>query len=102
MKEMQKEVDDWLQQYTVSYWKPLEILARLTEETGEVARELNHMFGAKKKKSTEDSAELSQEIADVIYTLICLANSQKIDLDDAWKKMMEKYRSRDKERYERK
>lgn len=101
-KKNQKDVDKWISQYKLGYFKPLEILARLTEEVGEVARELNHKFGPKKKKATEESAELSEELADVIYTVICLANSQNIDLDKAWKKMMKKLYTRDKERWEKK
>ncbi len=102
LKDLQKQVDAWVQQYKVPYWQPLEILARLTEETGELARELNHIFGPKQKKPTEDKQELSLEIADIFFNLICLANSQKIDLDEAWNKMMHKYNTRDQERFERK
>ena len=102
LKQNQKDVADWIGQYKLGYFKPLEILARLTEEVGEVARELNHMFGPKKKKPTEDKAELELELADVIYTVICLANSQKIDLDHAWKRMLDKLNSRDKNRWEKK
>ena len=58
LKEIQKQVDDWVKQYTIEYFKPLEILARLTEETGELARELNHRFGPKKKKATEEIKEV--------------------------------------------
>jgi NTP pyrophosphatase (non-canonical NTP hydrolase) len=102
LKQNQKEVDDWIGQYKLGYFKPLEILARLTEEVGEVARELNHMFGPKKKKPGEVEAHLEEELADVIYTVVCLANSQKIDLDKAWKRMMAKYNFRDKDRWEKK
>lgn len=102
LKKIQKEVDDWISQYKLGYFKPLEILARLAEEVGEVARELNHMFGPKKKKATEDKGDLEMEMADVIYTVVCLANSQGIDLDKAWKKMMKKINSRDKNRWEKK
>ncbi len=102
LKKIQKEVDDWIGQYKLGYFKPLEILARLAEEVGEVARELNHMFGPKKKKATEDKGDLEMEMADVIYTVVCLANSQGIDLDKAWKKMMKKINSRDKNRWEKK
>lgn len=102
LKKIQKEVDDWISQYKLGYFKPLEILARLAEEVGEVARELNHMFGPKKKKVTEDKGDLEMEMADVIYTVVCLANSQGIDLDKAWKKMMKKISSRDKNRWEKK
>ena len=102
MKKYQKEVDDWISQYKLGYFKPLEILARLTEEVGEVAREINHMFGPKKKKPTEAKADLAMELGDVIYTVVCLANSLDIDLDKAFEKVMHKINSRDKDRWERK
>ena len=102
LKQKQKDVDEWISQYKLGYFKPLEILARLTEEVGEVARELSHMFGPKKKKVTEAKANLEEELADVIYTVICLANSQNIDLDRAWKKVMKKLNTRDKDRWEKK
>ena len=102
LKKIQKDVDDWIGQYKIGYFKPLEILARLIEEVGETARELNHMFGPKKKKLTEDKADLEGELADVIYTVVCLANSQNIDLDHAWKEMMNKLNTRDKDRWEKK
>ena len=80
LTKIQKEVDDWVTQYKIGYFKPLEILARLTEETGELAREVNHRFGPKKKKSTEDKKELNDEMADIIFTLCCLANSLNISI----------------------
>lgn len=102
LKQNQKDVDDWISQYKLGYFKPLEILARLTEEVGEVARELNHMFGPKKKKTTEAKADLEEELGDVIYTVICLANSLNLDLDRSWKKVMRKLNTRDKDRWEKK
>lgn len=99
MKEYQKQVDNWITKDTSGYWKPLEILARLVEEVGELAREVNHRFGPKKKKEYEDNKELGDEIADIIMTLICLANSQGIDIDKHFKKMMQKLNSRDKDRW---
>ncbi len=102
LKNIQKEVDVWVQQYKIGYWQPLEILARLTEETGELAREVNHRFGPKKKKSSEDLNELADEIGDIIFTLACLANSKNIDLDEAFKRTMNKYYGRDKDRWEKK
>lgn len=102
MKSIQKQVDDWVKQYKIGYFKPLEILARLTEETGELAREINHCFGPKQKKSTEETKEIGDEIADIIFTLACLANSLEINLDEAFKRVMSKYTQRDKERYARK
>ena len=102
LKEIQKEVDEWVSQYKMGYWKPHDNLAHLTEELGELAREINHRFGPKKKKDTEEDNEISDEIADIIFTLVCLANSQNIDLDLAFEKKMEKSYTRDKDRFEKK
>lgn len=102
MKKIQKQVDDWVQQYKVPYWQPLEIMARITEEVGELARELNHRFGPKKKKSQEDKKEVGEEIGDVIFSLACLANSLNIDLEKSFDEVMEKCYSRDKERFDKK
>ncbi len=101
-KKIQKEVDDWVGQYKLGYFKPFENLARLTEEVGEVAREINHQFGPKKKKVTEDKGDLEEELGDIIYTIVCLANSLNIDLDRAFKKVMKKVYSRDRDRWEKK
>jgi NTP pyrophosphatase (non-canonical NTP hydrolase) len=100
--EIQKEVDGWIGQYKLGYFKPLEILARLAEEVGEVARELNHRFGPKKKKASELTNDLDEELGDVIYTVVCLANSLNIDLDKAFQKVMKKLNTRDKDRWEKK
>lgn len=101
MKQVQKQVDEWVKQYRVPYWQPLEIMARITEEMGELARELNHRYGPKKKKSTEDTREICEEIGDIVFSLACLANSLELDIEDGFKKVMEKYRARDGERFER-
>ena len=90
LKEIQEEVDKWIKQYKIQYWKPHEILARITEETGELAREINHIYGPKQKKSTEDVKELSDEIADIIFSLSCLANSLNLNLDESFKRVMDK------------
>lgn len=102
MKEIQKQVDEWAQQWKVPYWQPLEMMARLTEETGELAREVNHRFGPKKKKSTEENKEVGDEISDIIFTVCCLANSLNIDLDESFSRAMDKLYGRDKDRYEKK
>ncbi len=102
MKERQREVDEWVKQYKMGYWKPLEILARLTEETGELARELNHRFGPKKKKDSEDTKDLEDEMADIVFTLCCLANSLDLDLDKGFERTMDKCYGRDKDRWEKK
>jgi len=102
LRDLQDEVDRWTSQFEPQYWQPHEILARLMEETGELAREVNHLYGPKKKKDSEDERELGDEIGDIIFTLCCLANSRGINLDDAWKRVMDKCYHRDNNRYERK
>jgi NTP pyrophosphatase (non-canonical NTP hydrolase) len=102
LKGIQKEVDLWIKQFKLGYFKPLEILARLMEEVGELAREINHQFGPKKKKVFEKDNNLGDEIADIIFTLACLANSLGIDLEKAFKRVINKYNQRDTDRWERK
>lgn len=102
LKEIQKQVDDWVLQYKVPYWPVFEQLARLTEEVGELARELNHRYGSKPKKPSEELKELDDELADVIFTVVCMANSQGIDLDAGFKRVMDKCYGRDKDRFEKK
>mgnify|MGYP001570392608 CR=1 FL=1 len=100
--ELQQQVDEWAKQFKVPYWKPLEILARLTEETGELAREVNHRFGPKKKKPDEKPEDIGNEICDIVVTLVCLANSQGINLDEAWRATVDKLYKRDNARFEKK
>ena len=100
-KNAQKQVDNWVKQYKAGYWPPLDNLARLVEEVGEVARVLNHRFGSKPKKETEDEQDLGEELADVLFSVICIANSQNIDLDEAFEKVMAKCNGRDKDRFEK-
>lgn len=97
--EAQKEVDGWISQFKEGYWKPLSMLARITEEVGELARELNHRFGEKPKKPSEGESDVGEEIADVMFVLLALANSLHIDMDEAFGRVMEKYRTRDGERW---
>lgn len=102
MKDYQKQVDDWVNQYKIGYFKPLEIMARLTEEAGELAREVNHRYGPKQKKETEDKKEIEDEIADIIFTLVCLANSLELNIDKGFSRVMAKCYGRDKDRWEKK
>ena len=99
---IQREVDGWISQFQEGYFAPLPMLARLTEEVGELARVIMHRFGGKKPKPGEDPGDLGEEIADAMFVLVCLANSQKIDLDEAFAKMMRKIRERDADRWTRK
>lgn len=102
LKDIQKDVDNWVSQYKISYFKPLEIMGAITEEVGELAKEINNRFGPRTKKSSEDTNEISEEIADIIFNLTCMANSNNLDLDEAWKKKMDKQYGRDKNRFEKK
>src|SRR6058998_625463 len=101
-RDAQQAVDRWIGQYKEGYFPPLTILARLTEEVGELAREINHRFGAKPKKASEAEGSLALELADILFVVICLANSQGIDLDDAFRAMMQQVTSRDAARWTRK
>ena len=101
-QEAQATVDRWISQYKEGYFAPLAILARLTEEVGEVAREVNHRFGQKPKRPEEPEGDLAMELADVLFVTICLANSQHIDLDQAFDRMMQKVTTRDADRWTRK
>lgn len=99
LRQAQAAVDRWIRGFEEGYWPPLSILARLTEEVGELARELNHRYGSKPKKTAEPEADLALEIADVLFVLISLANSQGIDLGHALGQVLEKYDARDGDRW---
>ena len=101
-KDAQQEVDSWVQEYKVPYWSPLSQFARLAEEVGELGRLLNHLYGDKPKKQEEAEQELPKELMDVMFTCICLANAHSVDLDEEFRKVMEKCRTRDKDRFEKK
>ncbi|MCX6795144.1 MAG: nucleotide pyrophosphohydrolase [Candidatus Falkowbacteria bacterium] len=102
MNRIQKVVDEWVSQpqHKVKYFPPFELCAQLSEEIGEVAREVAHLYGYKKKKEGEKTDGLEGEIGDVLFVLACLANSQGIDLDEAFNKSVEKKNQRDKHRFE--
>lgn len=103
LNDIQKDVNEWTSQFEPQYWPPYQILARLMEETGEVSREINHLYGVKKKKLDEKNNSLGQEITDIMFTLVCLANSHEIDLQKEWEQMkIEKLYDRDKDRYDKK
>ena len=102
LRDAQQTVDRWIGQYKEGYFSPLTNLARLTEEVGELAREINHRFGEKTKRTDEAEGSVAMELADVLFVVICLANSQGIDLDEAFAAMMRKVTSRDADRWTRK
>src|ERR1700742_4313182 len=102
MEKYQKEIDDFVQAYAEPYWPPLSQFARIAEEVGELGRILNHLYGSKPKKSTESVQEVGEEIADILFSLICLANSHSINLDREMDKVIAKSKNRDKDRFSKK
>jgi NTP pyrophosphatase (non-canonical NTP hydrolase) len=102
LQDAQRRVDAWVAQFEEGYFDPLTNLARLAEEVGELAREVNHRFGRKPKKPEEPAGDLAMEMADILFVLICMANREGIDLDEAFERMMEKVESRDEKRWTKK
>ncbi|MEX0907875.1 MAG: nucleotide pyrophosphohydrolase [Gemmatimonadota bacterium] len=101
ISEAQHAVDAYIGQFAEGYWPPLTNLARLVEEVGELARELNHRYGHKTKKPGEPEQDLALELADILFVVIAIANEQKIDLEDAFRRVLEKYDLRDADRWTR-
>ena len=98
---MQQEVDEYIQQFKVGYFSPLAQMARLTEEVGELAREVNHTYGEKSKKASEPVNSVAEELGDVLFVTMIMANSLNIDLTEVFEKNMEKFNQRDHNRFER-
>ncbi|PWI57096.1 nucleotide pyrophosphohydrolase [Sulfoacidibacillus thermotolerans] len=99
---LQREVDDYISQFEVGYFKPMTLVVRLAEELGELAREVNHSYGEKPKKATEPDGDIALELGDLLFVLICLANSLGIDLTEAHDAVIEKFQTRDRDRFTRK
>ena len=100
--DAQTRVDAWISRFEEGYFDPLTNLARLAEEVGELAREVNHRFGRKTKKPDEPDGYMAMEMADILFVLICMANREGIDLDEAFGRMMAKVETRDENRWTRK
>lgn len=94
-------MDEYISQFREGYFPPLVNLARLTEEVGELARELNHRFGPKTKKADEPEGDIALELGDILFVLVVLANQMEIDLGTALERTLDKYRVRDADRWER-
>ena len=99
IKEAQQIVDDWIKAHGVRYFNELTNMAILTEEVGELARIISRKYGEQSFKAGENADKLSDEMADVLFVLICLANQTGIDLTKALEKNLEKKTSRDKKRH---
>lgn len=99
IQEAQQKVDGWIRSTGVRYFSELTNMAILTEEVGEVARLMSRMYGDQSFKETEKNKELSDELADVLWVLICIANQTGVDLQAALEKNFEKKNSRDASRH---
>lgn len=97
--EAQKIVDDWIKTYGKRYFNELTNMAILTEEVGEVARIISRKYGEQSFKESDKTKELSDELADVLWVLICIANQTGVNLTEALKKNIEKKTERDKTRH---
>jgi len=100
LEEAQKLVDDWIKTVGVRYFSELTNTAMLMEEVGEVARIMARRYGDQSFKKSDEAVDLADEMADVLFVLICLANQTGINLTDALERNLEKKNSRDKERHQ--
>lgn len=98
---VQKRVDGYISQFQEGYFEPMTLVVRLTEELGELAREINHHYGEKPKKANEPDGDIALELGDLLFVISCLANRLEIDLDDAFHRVMDKFETRDKDRWTR-
>ena len=96
----QRQVDQWIQEVGVRYFSELTNLAQLVEEVGELSRIVSRTYGDQSFKKGEQSSDLSDELADVLFVIICLANQTGVDLTDALRRNLAKKTQRDKERHQ--
>jgi NTP pyrophosphatase (non-canonical NTP hydrolase) len=99
IKQAQETIDNWIKTHGVRYFSELTNMAILTEEVGEVARIISREYGEQSKKQNENNLDLSNELADVLFVVICLANQTGIDLTEALEKNLAKKTDRDSQRH---
>ncbi len=99
LSEAQKQVDEWIKTYGVRYFSELTNMAILTEEVGELARIIARKYGDQSFKKSDENANLADEMADVLWVLMCLANQTGVDLTEALEKNIEKKTKRDSTRH---
>ncbi|HEY0261842.1 MAG TPA: nucleotide pyrophosphohydrolase [Chitinophagales bacterium] len=99
IEEAQKTIDNWIKTVGVTYFSELTNLAILTEEVGELARIIARKYGDQSFKKSDEQYDLADEMADVLFVLMCLANQTNVDLTEALKKNLEKKTQRDSERH---
>ncbi len=99
LENAQKAVDEWINEHGVRYFNELTNMAQLTEEVGEVARIIARRYGEQSEKESDKNKDLGEELADVVFVVLCLANQTGIDLKEAFDKKLKKKTDRDKERH---
>ena len=99
LEEAQQQVDAWIKSHGVRYFNELTNMTILTEEVGEVARIMSRRYGEQSEKESDKNKDLGDEMADVLWVLICLANQTGVDLTKAFKENLEKKTIRDKDRH---
>lgn len=97
--KIQAEVDEWIQTIGVRYFNELTNMAQLSEEVGEVARIIARRYGEQSEKESDKNKDLGEELADVLFVTICLANQTGVNLQEAWDNKMNKKSTRDKDRH---
>ncbi|XID94339.1 nucleotide pyrophosphohydrolase [Paenibacillaceae bacterium WGS1546] len=102
LSDIQREVDAYISQFKEGYFSPLAMLARMSEEVGELAREVNHRYGEKPKKKDEADNSIEMELGDILFIVTCFANALGIDLTEAHRKVMHKFNTRDADRWTKK
>ena len=100
IKTLQEQVDNWIKTIGVRYFDELTNMAILTEEVGEVARIIARRYGEQSEKENDKNKDLGEELADVLFVTLCLANQTGIDLQDAFDKKMKKNMERDQNRHQ--
>ncbi len=99
IKNAQKDVDNWIKNHGVRYFNELTNMAQLTEEVGEVARIIARRYGEQSEKESDKNKDLGEELADVVFVVLCLANQTGIDLQAAFDKKMDLKTNRDHDRH---
>lgn len=99
IKDAQKAVDDWINEHGVRYFNELTNMAQLTEEVGEVARIIARRYGEQSEKESDKAKDLGEELADVVFVVLCLANQTGIDLQEAFDRKLDLKTRRDKDRH---
>jgi NTP pyrophosphatase (non-canonical NTP hydrolase) len=99
IENAQKAVDDWIKEHGVRYFNELTNMAQLTEEVGEVARIIARRYGEQSEKESDKNKDLGEELADVVFVVLCLANQTGVNLEEAFQKKLEAKTKRDHDRH---